>query len=125
VKEVHTWSEKSGATRTKLPDGGRSVPAGFNWDLWLGVAGRGVHQRRLPSEQLAQAAWTSGQRRFWDMGLPTFWIRCSARCNWASLSRCGVRERLRWRELGAEHADPVRVSGDGLYGGEGGAGDLV
>jgi predicted dehydrogenase len=38
VKEVHSWSDKSwGDTRAK-PNRTDKVPAGFDWDLWLGVA---------------------------------------------------------------------------------------
>jgi predicted dehydrogenase len=37
VKEVHTWSEKKWGDTAKLPTAPDSVPAGFDWDLWLGV----------------------------------------------------------------------------------------
>src|SRR5580704_16098811 len=38
VKEVHTWSEKKWGDTDKLPAVADAVPAGFNWDRWLGVA---------------------------------------------------------------------------------------
>jgi predicted dehydrogenase len=39
VKEVHAWSNKKwGGDTGPLPDRHDPVPAGFNWDLWLGVA---------------------------------------------------------------------------------------
>ncbi|MDB5310398.1 MAG: gfo 5 [Gemmataceae bacterium] len=38
VKEVHSWSGKSWGDTTPKPDRTDPVPAGFNWDLWLGVA---------------------------------------------------------------------------------------
>jgi predicted dehydrogenase len=38
VKEVHTWSEKKWGDTEKLPTAADPVPAGFNWDAWLGVA---------------------------------------------------------------------------------------
>ena len=38
VKEVHSWSGKSWGDTTRKPDRTDPVPAGFNWDLWLGVA---------------------------------------------------------------------------------------
>ncbi len=37
VKEVHTWSSKKWGDSLPLPDKHDPVPAGFNWDLWLGV----------------------------------------------------------------------------------------
>ena len=38
VKEVHTWSEKKWGDTEKLPTTSDPIPAGFNWDHWLGVA---------------------------------------------------------------------------------------
>lgn len=38
VKEVHTWSSKKWGDSTPKPNRNDIVPAGFNWDLWLGVA---------------------------------------------------------------------------------------
>ena len=41
VKEVHSWCNKSWGDMTARPDQSDPVPAGFDWDLWLGVcAGR-------------------------------------------------------------------------------------
>ncbi len=37
VKEVHTWSSKKWGDRGSKPARIDPVPAGFNWDLWLGV----------------------------------------------------------------------------------------
>jgi len=37
VKEVHTWSNKKWGDSNGRPDRSDPVPAGFNWDLWLGV----------------------------------------------------------------------------------------
>jgi predicted dehydrogenase len=37
VKEVHTWCPKSWGDSSPLPDRQDPVPAGFDWDLWLGV----------------------------------------------------------------------------------------
>ena len=39
VKEVHSWCPKSWGDTTSRPDRNDLVPGGFNWDLWLGVAG--------------------------------------------------------------------------------------
>ncbi len=38
VREVHTWSEKKWGDTDKLPTVADPIPAGFNWDSWLGVA---------------------------------------------------------------------------------------
>ena len=38
VKEVHSWSGKSWGDTAPKPDRTDPIPAGFNWDLWLGVA---------------------------------------------------------------------------------------
>jgi len=37
VKEVHTWSDKKWGDPAPKPDRKDPIPAGFNWDLWLGV----------------------------------------------------------------------------------------
>jgi len=37
VKEVHTWSSKKWGDAGAKPDRVDPVPAGFNWDMWLGV----------------------------------------------------------------------------------------
>jgi predicted dehydrogenase len=38
IKEVHSWSGKRWGDLRRLPDRTDPVPAGLNWDLWLGVA---------------------------------------------------------------------------------------
>jgi predicted dehydrogenase len=38
VKEVHTWSSKMWGDMTPKPTQSDPIPAGFNWDLWLGTA---------------------------------------------------------------------------------------
>jgi predicted dehydrogenase len=38
VKEVHSWSGKSWGDTSPKPDRKDPIPAGLNWDLWLGVA---------------------------------------------------------------------------------------
>lgn len=38
VREVHTWSGKKWGDMAPRPDRTDPVPAGFDWDLWLGVA---------------------------------------------------------------------------------------
>ena len=38
VKEVHTWSGKKWGDMSPRPNRRDPVPAGFDWDLWLGIA---------------------------------------------------------------------------------------
>ncbi len=38
VKEIHSWSGKSWGDPKPRPDRSDPVPAGFDWNLWLGVA---------------------------------------------------------------------------------------
>jgi predicted dehydrogenase len=38
VKEVHSWSGRRWGDRAPRPDREDPVPAGLNWDFWLGVA---------------------------------------------------------------------------------------
>ncbi len=38
VSEVHSWSGKSWGDTAPKPDKKDPIPAGFDWDLWLGVA---------------------------------------------------------------------------------------
>ena len=57
VKEVHSWSGKHWGDRNPRPDRKDPVPAGLNWDVWLGVAGRAaVHRPLLPPRRVAEAA---------------------------------------------------------------------
>jgi predicted dehydrogenase len=64
VKEVHTWSEKKWGDTAKLPTTPDPVPAGFNWDLWLGVA---------PSRPFIKDVYhPSNWRKRLDFGTATF-----------------------------------------------------
>jgi predicted dehydrogenase len=60
VKEVHAWSGTAGPARPiTRPEGAPEVPAGLNWDLWLGPrAVRSYHPAYAPSR------W----RGFWAFG---------------------------------------------------------
>ncbi len=69
VKEVHTWSSKKWGDSKPKPTRVDPVPAGFNWDLWLGVCaerpfiGQGWYH---PSEWRKRLDFGTGT--FGDMG---------------------------------------------------------
>ena len=62
IKEVHTWSNKKWGDTSPKPDRIDPIPAGFNWDLWLGVCaarpfiGNGYYHRATGAN-----GWTSAQ----------------------------------------------------------------
>jgi predicted dehydrogenase len=60
VHQVHAWSGTLGPVRPiTRPEGAQELPAGLNWDLWLGPrAPRPYHPAYAPCD------W----RRFWDFG---------------------------------------------------------
>ena len=39
IKEVHSWCPKSWGDTSARPDPADPIPAGLNWDLWLGICG--------------------------------------------------------------------------------------
>jgi predicted dehydrogenase len=47
VREVHTWIRASGTAAAAEPTGEDPVPAGFNWDLWLGPAQPRPYKEKL------------------------------------------------------------------------------
>jgi predicted dehydrogenase len=64
VKEVHTWSEKKWGDTDRLPTTADAVPAGFNWDHWLGVAATRPYVK--------DAYHPSNWRKRLDFGTATF-----------------------------------------------------
>jgi len=65
VREVHTWSSKKWSDPQLRPDSSDPVPAGFNWDLWLGVC--------APRPFLAGGYYHPGNwRKRIDFGTGTF-----------------------------------------------------
>jgi predicted dehydrogenase len=69
VKEVHTWSNKKWGDSDPMPAGGDPIPAGFNWDLWLGVCAPRPfigHQWYHPSNWRKRLDFGTGT--FGDMG---------------------------------------------------------
>jgi predicted dehydrogenase len=65
VKEVHAWSEKKWGDLSPRPDRSDPVPAGFDWDAWLGVV--------APRPFLGNAYYHPGNwRKRLDFGTGTF-----------------------------------------------------
>jgi predicted dehydrogenase len=72
VKEVHTWSNKKWGDLGAPPDCTDPVPAGFNWDLWLG----GCTPRPYVEGHYHPGVWRKrldfGTGTFGDMGCHIF-----------------------------------------------------
>ncbi len=69
VKEVHAWSGKKWGDPRPRPDRSDPVPAGFNWDLWLGVAASRPYIGRVNGQQYYHP---SEWRKRLDFGTGTF-----------------------------------------------------
>jgi predicted dehydrogenase len=64
VKEVHSWSGKDWGDRAPRPNRKDPIPAGLNWDFWLGVAA----ERPFLKDYYHPANW----RKRLDFGTGTF-----------------------------------------------------
>ncbi len=53
IKEIHVWNDGGGADRKQPPRGEEPVPAGLEWDLWLGPAA----QRPFHHEWMQRHLW--------------------------------------------------------------------
>lgn len=65
VKEVHSWSGKSWGDTTARPNRKDEIPAGLDWDLWLGVA---ADRPFIGREYYHRSNW----RKRLDFGTGTF-----------------------------------------------------
>lgn len=45
VREVHAWNDAGGRGRHPAPTAGQPIPAGLQWDLWLGPAAERAYHR--------------------------------------------------------------------------------
>jgi predicted dehydrogenase len=68
VKEVHTWSEKKWGDTERLPTTADPIPAGFNWDAWLGVAATRPFLRDVYHPGNWRKRLDFGTATFGDMG---------------------------------------------------------
>ena len=68
IKEVHSWSGKHWGDNRPRPDRTDPIPAGLNWDLWLGVASERPYLARYyhPGEWRKRIDFGTGT--FGDMG---------------------------------------------------------
>ncbi len=73
VKEVHTWSNKTWGDTSALPTKADPVPAGFDWNLWLGVC---AERPFIGDEYYHPENWRKrldfGTGTFGDMGCHIF-----------------------------------------------------
>lgn len=65
IREVHSWSSKKWGDTGAPPDRSAAVPAGFDWDLWLGTAAARPY---VGDEYYHPGNW----RRRLDFGTGTF-----------------------------------------------------
>jgi len=68
VKEVHTWSEKKWGDKERLPATTDPIPAGFNWDIWLGVAAARPYIKEVYHPGNWRKRLDFGTATFGDMG---------------------------------------------------------
>jgi hypothetical protein len=125
VREVHIWFKRGGPDRDAPPQGQQPVPAGLNWDLWLGpLAWREYHP-----DWMSYAHWretsngglgsfgphttvfpflTLGLRELWNK--PGAVIRVQAEC--ARLNRLSFPrwERVRWEIPARNQMPPVTIT---------------
>ena len=68
VKEVHSWSGKDWGDRAPRPNRKDPVPAGLNWDFWLGVAAERPFLKDYYHPQNWRKRLDFGTGTFGDMG---------------------------------------------------------
>jgi predicted dehydrogenase len=68
VKEVHSWSGKDWGDRAPRPDRKDPIPAGLNWDFWLGVAAERPFLKDYYHPQNWRKRLDFGTGTFGDMG---------------------------------------------------------
>ncbi|MCU1329703.1 MAG: oxidoreductase domain protein [Bryobacterales bacterium] len=68
VKAVHTWSEKKWGDKERLPTTTDPVPAGFDWNAWLGVAAERPYVKEVYHPGNWRKRLDFGTATFGDMG---------------------------------------------------------
>lgn len=73
IKEVHCWSYKEwGGPPERRPDHSDPVPAGLDWDLWLGVAPERPYVHRIYQPKQWRKWIDFGSGTLGDMGIHIF-----------------------------------------------------
>jgi len=125
VKEVHFWFKRGGPDRDALPRGKQPVPAGLNWDLWLGpLAWREYHPDWMAYSHWRQTSngglgvfgahtmifpfMALKMRELWDR--PGSSIRVTAECSQVNLISYPRWERVRWEIPARQNMPPVEIT---------------
>jgi hypothetical protein len=125
IEEVHIWFNRGGPDRDAPPQGPQPVPAGLNWDLWLGpLAWREYHP-----DWMSYAHWretsngglgsfgphttifpflTLGLRELWNS--PGALIRVQAECSRLNRLSFPRWERVRWEIPARNLLPPVTIT---------------
>jgi hypothetical protein len=125
VQEVHIWFNRGGPDRDARPQGPQPVPAGLDWDLWLGpLAWREYHP-----DWMSYAHWretsngglgsfgphttifpflTLGLRELWNT--PGALIRVQAECSRLNRLSFPRWERVRWEIPARNPQPPVTIT---------------
>jgi hypothetical protein len=114
VHEVHLWFQRGGPDHDAVPSGGHPVPAGLDWDLWLGP----LSWREYHPEWMAYAQWRDTSngglgvfgphtaifpfiglnlRELWRPADPARLIQVTAECSRANPVSFPRWERVRWQ----------------------------
>ena len=142
VKEVHIWFDRGGPDRNALPKGSQSVPAGLNWDTWLGpLPDRPYHKdwksyahwRETCNGGLGVFGMHTTIFPFMALKLHELWnesanpapIRVSAECSRTNPISFPKWERVRWEIPARRDMPPVTITWHHGPGFAPGAGELV
>jgi predicted dehydrogenase len=127
VREVHSWSHTGGGWASNLtarPEETPPVPAGLDWDLWLGPAARRpYHPAYAPYNW--RGWWDFGTGAIGDMAChnmdPAFWALKLGHPNSVEASSTGInaettplKSTIRYEFAARESMPPVKVT---WYGG--------
>ncbi len=127
VREVHIWFRRGGPERTQRPQGTPPIPAGLDWDLWLGpLAWREYHP-----DWMAYANWRETSNGglgsfgphtaifpFLGLQMPALWkglsksamIRVEAECSTRNRLSFPRWERVRWQIPARGEMPPMNVT---------------
>jgi hypothetical protein len=114
VREVHLWFQRGGPDHDAVPAGDHSVPAGLDWDLWLGP----LQKRSYHPDWMTYAHWRDNSngglgvfgphtailpfialnlRDLWNPTGPRRFIDVTAECSRPNSISFPRWERVRWQ----------------------------